>query len=52
MATAGTLLSALDGKAPVLQDDDLVNKILADMNIPSQSNPVMNSPLRPVMAEL
>ncbi len=44
MATAGTLLSALDGKAPVLQDDDLVNKILADMNIPSQSNPIMNSP--------
>ena len=45
MATAGTLLSDLDSKAPVLnnKDDDLVNKILADMNIPSQSNPIMNS---------
>jgi hypothetical protein len=43
MASAGTLLSDLDGKAPVFsnKDDDLVNKILADMNIPSQSNPVM-----------
>jgi len=42
MATAGTLLSDLDGKAPVFsKDDDLVNKILADMNIPSQSNPIM-----------
>lgn len=44
MASAGTLLSDLDGKAPVFsKDDDLVNKILADMNIPSQSNPIMNS---------
>jgi hypothetical protein len=45
MATAGTLLSDLDSKSPVLnnKDDDLVNKILADMNIPSHSNPVMNS---------
>ena len=35
MATAGTLLSDLDGKPPVLsnKDDDLVNKILADMNL-------------------
>ena len=42
MATAGTLLSDLDGKAPVFQqDDDLVNKILADMNVPSSQNPVM-----------
>jgi hypothetical protein len=43
MASAGTLLSDLDGKAPVFsnKDDDLVNKILADMNIPSQSNPIM-----------
>lgn len=42
MATAGTLLSDLDGKAPVFQqDDDLVNKILADMNVPSHQNPVM-----------
>lgn len=42
MATAGTLLADLNGKPPVFQqDDDLVNKILADMNIPSQQNPVM-----------
>jgi hypothetical protein len=48
MASAGTLLSDLDGKAPVFnKDDDLVNKILADMNIPSQSNPVMNAPPPP-----
>lgn len=39
MATAGTLLSDLDGKSPVLnKDDDLVNKILADMNVPNQMN--------------
>ena len=46
MAQAGTLLSDLDSKPPVFsnKDDDLVNKILQDMNIPSQSNPVMNSP--------
>jgi hypothetical protein len=45
MASAGTLLSDLDSKPPVFsnKDDDLVNKILADMNIPSQSNPIMNS---------
>ena len=42
MASAGTLLTDLNGKTPVFnKDDDLVNKILADMNIPSQSNPVM-----------
>ena len=41
MASAGTLLSDLDSKTPVFnKDDDLVNKILADMNIPSQSNPI------------
>jgi hypothetical protein len=45
MAQAGTLLSDLDSKSPVFnKDDDLVNKILADMNVQSQSNPVMNSP--------
>jgi hypothetical protein len=45
MASAGTLLSDLDSKTPVFnKDDDLVNKILADMNIPSQSNPIMNAP--------
>lgn len=44
MASAGTLLSDLDSKTPVFnKDDDLVNKILADMNIPSQSNPIMGS---------
>jgi hypothetical protein len=44
MAQAGTLLSDLDSKPPVFnnKDDDLVNKILADMNVPSQSNPIMN----------
>lgn len=42
MATAGTLISDLDGKTPVLtQDDDLVNKILADINQPSPTNPTM-----------
>lgn len=45
MAQAGTLLSDLDSRPPTMsKDDDLVNKILADMNIPSQSNPVMNAP--------
>jgi hypothetical protein len=44
MATAGTLLADLDGRAPVVnKDDDLVNKILADMNLPSSSNPIMNN---------
>jgi|LauGreDrversion4_2_1035121.scaffolds.fasta_scaffold49523_3 hypothetical protein len=48
MASAGTLLSDLDGKTPVFNhDDDLANKILADMNIPSQQNPVMNAPPPP-----
>jgi hypothetical protein len=49
MASAGTLLSDLDSKAPVFtsKDDDLVNKILADMNMPSSSNPVMNAPPPP-----
>lgn len=42
MATAGTLISDLDGKTPVLTpDDDLVNKILADINQPSPTNPTM-----------
>jgi hypothetical protein len=48
MASAGTLLSDLDSKAPVLsKDDDLVNKILADMNMPSSSNPIMSAPPPP-----
>lgn len=43
MATAGTLISELDGKTPVLNnDDDLVNRILAEINQPSGGNPVMN----------
>jgi hypothetical protein len=44
MATAGTLISDLSDRSPVSNDDDLVNKILADMNIPSQSNAAMNAP--------
>ena len=48
MASAGTLLSDLDGKSPVFsKDDDLVNKILADMNMPSSSNPIMSAPPPP-----
>jgi hypothetical protein len=51
MASAGTLLSDLDSKPPVLsnKDNDLVNAILADMNVPSQANPVVSahSPLPP-----
>jgi len=48
MASAGTLLSDLDGKSPVIsKDDDLVNKILADMNMPSASNPIMTAPPPP-----
>jgi len=49
MASAGTLLSDLDSRSPVFnKDDDLVNKILADMNVPSSSNPVMNQqPMQP-----
>lgn len=48
MASAGTLLSDLDSKPPVSNDDDLVNQILADMNSPSNNNPVMNAPPPPV----
>lgn len=50
MATAGTLLSDLnnDNSAPIFnQDDDFVNKILADMNVPSQQNPVVTAPPPP-----
>lgn len=49
MTQQGTLIGDLDGKAPVFgnKDDNLVNKILADMNIPSSSNPVMNAPPPP-----
>jgi len=44
MASAGTLLSDLDSKPPVSNDDDLVSKIMADMNMPSATNPIMNAP--------
>ena len=48
MASQGTLLSDLDTRTPVVSnDDDLVNQILADMNKPSQSNPIMNAPPPP-----
>lgn len=40
MASAGTSLADLDSKSPVIGDDDLVNKILADMNS-SGGNPVI-----------
>lgn len=45
MASAGTLLSDLGNgsSAPVTSsDDDLVSRILADMNQPSSSNPIVN----------
>lgn len=48
MTSAGTLISDLEGKSPVFnQDDDFVHKILADMNVPSQQNPIMNAPPPP-----
>lgn len=48
MASSGTLLSDLDSKTPVLNnDDDLVSKIYADMNQSSPSNPVMGAPPPP-----
>lgn len=46
MAGAGTLLSDLDGKPPVFNnDDDIVKKIMAEMNQPSSANPVMMHPM-------
>jgi hypothetical protein len=43
MASAGTLISDLNDKTPVINnDDDLVNRILADINQPSPGNPAMN----------
>ena len=48
MTSAGTLLSDLDSKSPVLtNDNDLVNQILADMNVPSQGNPVIQHQAAP-----
>lgn len=43
MASAGTLLSDLDSRAPSGGDEDLVQKILSEMNTPSASNPVINN---------
>jgi hypothetical protein len=40
MSSAGTLLTDLDSKSPVSGDDDLVQKILADMNS-SGTNPII-----------
>jgi hypothetical protein len=46
MANAGTLLTQLDGKPPVFNnDDDIVKKIMSEMNQPSMSNPVMMHPM-------
>lgn len=47
MASSGTLLSDLEGKGSVPADNDLVRKILSDMNAPSAQNPVMGSPMPP-----
>ena len=41
MANAGTLLSDLDGKAPIAGDGDLVNMIYQDMNSGSDMRPGM-----------
>ena len=41
MANAGTLLSDLDGKAPIAGDGDLVKMIYQDMNSGSPSMPPM-----------
>lgn len=51
MASAGTLLSDLDSRAPSGSDDDLVQKILSEMNTPSPNNPVVNNnpPVNPGM---
>jgi hypothetical protein len=40
MSSAGTLLADLDSKAPASGDDDLVQRIMADMNI-SGTNPII-----------
>jgi len=42
MADGGTLLSDLDN-APPVSDRDLVNSIYADLNTPSQGNPVISA---------
>jgi hypothetical protein len=40
MSSAGTLLADLDSKTPASGDDDLVQKIMADMNM-SGANPII-----------
>lgn len=49
MASAGTLLSDLDGKPPAFgsNDDDIVKKIMEQINQPSPANPVMMHPMPP-----
>ena len=47
MANAGTLLSDLDGKAPIAGDGDLVNMIYQDMNSGSDMRPGMPSAAAP-----
>lgn len=47
MANAGTLLSDLDGKAPIAGDGDLVNLIYQDMNSGSNTRPGMPSGAAP-----
>jgi len=47
MANAGTLLSDLDGKAPIAGDGDLVNMIYQDMNSGQGMRPGMPSAMAP-----
>ena len=48
MASSGTLLSDLADRVPVSNDDDLVSKIMTEMNrSPSPANPVMSAPSGP-----
>jgi hypothetical protein len=47
MAEAGTLLSDLDGKQSLTGDDDLVNKIFAEMNAPNGGNTLGAPPPAP-----
>jgi hypothetical protein len=47
MAEAGTLLSDLDGKQSLAGDDDLVQKIFAEMNTPNGGNTISGLPPAP-----
>ena len=50
MSSGGTLISDLDSLTPAGDNDgDLVQKILADMNSPSERNPVVQPPPNPGM---